>query len=178
MTNNKENIYSQGLSLVSIVFIIALIGSLIFSGITYLNKKKVLGEKMESANELTEKQNEIKSLEDQKLPTIVHAMELKKRMDSEIKWSEVIDNLNKIIPADIFFKSYEGTSNGQIFLSGESIEIKTIQELIDVFISKNYLKEVFVPNIAKGVNGNGQTNYTFNVQVNYEDVTATQNINK
>ena len=167
---NKERIYGQGLSLIAIVLIGILIITILFGAYLALHKNSLNKTKTEGETKLTEIQNEISKLEEQKLPILVHASELQKQNEQSIQWSKVVENLNKATPKDVFIKSYNGHKSGQIFIAAEAQTSKKISELIDILAVKDFLNEVFVPSITKGTNEKGAVEYSFNLELDYAKV--------
>lgn len=166
----QDAVYKEGLSLLTICLIFVLIASLAFAGYLYFQKSKIQKTYAEKQTELTTLNTQIESLNNQKISYIVNSNELKKRLVDEIRWSKVIENLNKITPKEVFYRSYSGNKSGEIFLSSISKDLPTITKLIDVLVSKDYLSKVFVPSISKGTSSSGTTQYTFSLKLNYANV--------
>ncbi|KKP38310.1 MAG: hypothetical protein UR28_C0018G0003 [Candidatus Peregrinibacteria bacterium GW2011_GWF2_33_10] len=165
----QDRIYGQGLSLITIGLIAVLILSVLFGGYVYFQKNKLTKDKIAHQESLTHIEDQIQAFQANKLTTLVTASQLKKQINNEIKWSKIIENINKITPEGIFFKSYAGLSSGQISLAGLGADINKISNLIDVFVAKNYLTDVFIPNITKGTDSDGRAVSNFSLQVNYEN---------
>ncbi len=172
---NKDRIYGQGLNLITILLIGIFILSILFGIYSYISKTRLISEKTGKENSVIAMKNQIKSMEEKSLPQLVSANELKKRLDSEIKWSEAIKKISSITPKEVFYRSYSANKSGNISLAALTSGVDKITTLIDTMTKTNYLSDVFIPTISKGTNSSGQTEYSFSLELNYDESTEIKN---
>lgn len=165
-----DRVYGQGLNMVATLMVVALIVSIIFGIYNVINKNSLIAQKANMEKSLADIQSEITDLEDKDLPQLVSSNELSKRMSGEIKWSKVVERIATITPETVFYRSYSASSNGQIVLAALAKNIEDLTQLIDSMTDKAYLSDVFVPTVTKGTSSDGQKQYSFSLQLDYDEI--------
>jgi len=112
--------------------------------------------------------------------TALNTLEVIKQ--SEIAWSNVIADIQKIIPLDLVdlkpmveFSTYSGQSNGMLTFNGHTIpssdiklQLNSISQTISTFNASPVFGEAFVPSISISVDENDQTMLSFVFNVSYK----------
>ncbi len=113
--------------------------------------------------------------------TQIAKMALDNLKKQEIRWSEVLANINGLVPKDasnrpkVRFLSYSGTADGKVNISAVTAAsamppFNDVAQIISTFSDNVYFKEVYVPSISKGTNDQGQTTLSFILNLRYEPV--------
>ncbi len=147
-------------------------------------QKSTLNEEQERLKgEIASLDNEIASLESQK----VEAAQLAQKWldvieEEEIRWSLVLSQIQSLIPYDassrndkIQFLSYSGSEGGHLSLNAQTRELRTepfddVAELIEVFNDSSFFFDSYVPSITRGETNEGKRVGSFIFITTYKDV--------
>lgn len=116
--------------------------------------------------------------------TAVAALEAIK--NTEIAWSTVIENVQKIIPLDLVdlqpmveFTTYNGQTGGVLTFNGHTrpssdvkLQLNAIAQTIATFNASPVFTDAFVPSISRSVDQNNQTILSFVFNVSYKKPSA------
>ncbi len=86
---------------------------------------------------------------------------------TEIVWSQVIKKLLDTTPAEVLFRSYSGSEQGDILISALSPSFEAAAKAIKLLGEANDFGGVFAPTITKGVDNGQQTTVSFSLRLKY-----------
>ncbi|MBD3270233.1 hypothetical protein GF376_01790 [Candidatus Peregrinibacteria bacterium] len=153
---------------------------IIYTIVISFQKGTIAEQQAETANTITALNNQIENFEGDRVLASDDAREaLNQIEETEIRWSEVIENINSLIPRDsngarkIKILSYNGSSEGRISISGvTNAEVEApfsdVSQVISIFNGNLYFQNVYIPSISKGIDENGRELLSFIMNLNYE----------
>lgn len=148
-----------------------------------LQKSTLVEEQNRLRGEIASLQEEISSLEGQKIEAAQLAQQwLNLLEEEEIRWSLVLSQVQSLIPFDastnrdkIQFMSYSGSDNGRITMNAQTRELRTepfpdVAELIEVFNDSSFFSDARVPSITRAETNEGGKVASFVFYATYHDL--------
>jgi hypothetical protein len=160
---------------------LALLLILIFTFVLSFQKGGIVKQQEDTTSKVADIQSQIKAFSGDKVVASENALDALKMIEKEeIRWSEVIEAINKLIPKDskgadkIKILSYNGSAGGKISLSAVTNPqaeppFGDVSELLSVFNSNLYFKDVFIPSISKGLNQEKKAQLSFMLNLYYQE---------
>lgn len=178
MTEGPKNrsllLVLAGLSVVIVIVLALYLG---------LQKSTLVEEQTRLRTEIASLQEEISSLEGQKIEAAQLAQQWISLLDEEeIRWSLVLSQVQSLIPFDattnkekIQFLSYSGSQDGRISMNAQTRELRVepfpdVAELIEVFNDSSFFSNARVPSITRGETNEGAKIASFVFYADYEDL--------
>lgn len=164
----------------NLVLLFLVVGMTLYGVFLAVQKGSVLANTTKLEQEIVVLQQEVNKYRDGKVEVSKNATEaLAKITAEEIRWSDVIAEVNKLIPSDasgrkqIDVLSYSGSGKGRIALNAvtqpSSVALfDNVAKLIATFNNSVFFKDVYVPSISKGQNENGTSSLSFVLNMDYE----------
>lgn len=179
-SDSQVNAKMQKSSPVNMLLLFLVIGIAIYG--TFLNFQKggVLTHTTDLEKETAAIQTEIETYRANKVEVSQNATEALAKIETdEIRWSEVIAEVNQLIPTDsngnnlVEILSYSGSGQGRIALNAVTQPMAVppfddVAKLIATFNNSVFFKDVYVPAISKGQNEDGSTTLSFVLNMDYE----------
>jgi len=147
-------------TLVVFVFVIGLLYTffLVFERVS-LNSSVASIE--ENKAELQDKMN---ALKDDKIAELYSAQELKTSIEEATTyWSQVLNNLNGLVPVGVFVSSYSASEDASIQVSGVADSFSAVADFISALSGSKDFESVFVPSVTSGVTSDGQDVVSFSL---------------
>jgi len=170
----------KGGSPLNLLLLFVVIGLTVYGTILNFQKTGVLTHTTDLETQAKDIQSQIDTLRSSKVEVSQNAQEaLKKIQTDEIRWSEVIDQVDKLVPKDssgkdkIQILSYSGSGNGHVSLNTVTQPtslpaFEDVANLISVFNNSVFFKNAYVPAISKGQNQDGSVTLSFVINMEYQ----------
>lgn len=165
---------------INLVLLFLLLGLGFYGLFLSFDKGNILNRTLELEKQTKDLQAQVDTIKDNKVEVSQNASEALKAIEAEeIRWSEVIDEVNKLLPQDaagnrsVKVLSYSGSGRGRIAVNmvtqPEALPpFSDVAQLISTFNNSVFFKDVYVPAISKGSNESGQTMLSFVLNMDYE----------
>ena len=162
------------------ILLIALIGTAAAGTFLYFDKGSVLARTNQLDQDITALKTQVANFKDQKVEVSRNAQDtLGKIKENEIRWSEVIGEVNKLLPADSGGKravnviSYSGSEMGRIALNMVTEpagvpSFDAVSGLISSFNNSVFFRDAYVPSISKGQTETGESTLSFVLNLTYQ----------
>jgi hypothetical protein len=171
---------SGGGGLLNVILMIVLIGLVIAGTFFSFDKGSIMNRTVELEKETANLKVQIDNIKGQKVEVSKNASEaLEKIKVAEIRWSEVIAEVNKLLPRDasgnrkVEVISYSGSDQGRVALNVVTQPagippFDLVSGLIATFNNSVFFKDVYVPSISKGQTESGESTLSFVLNLAYE----------
>lgn len=179
-TNNTEkHVQVKKVSVAVIVLIILIIGATVTGTLYFFQKSRVQAEiaGLDKAMAVTNQQ--IADFNGSNVQGSTNAAQALKQINSEaIVWSNVITEVNRLLPVDSAGKkrievlSYSGSGAGRVILNTVTAAsalppFDDVAQLISIFNNSVYFRNVYVPSISRGQTADGGTTLSFVLNMDY-----------
>ena len=182
-SENQESLVEQKLKkggpLNPLLFFL-LLGVLVFGGFLYYERGNVTARTSALEEENTQLQQQIDDIKGQKVEVSQNAIEALKGIEAdEVRWSEVIAEVNKLLPQDasgqrqVKVLSYSGSGQGKIALNmvtePEALPpFGDVAQLITTFNGSVFFRNAYVPAISRGSDAEGRATLSFVLNMEFE----------
>lgn len=179
-TESQVNEKMQKGSPVNLLLIFLVIGLAVYGTFLNFQKGSVLNHTTDLEKEIKTIQDEIDVYRANKVEVSQNATEALAKIEAEeIRWSEVISEVNQLLPASaggerlVEILSYSGSGQGRIALNAVTRPVavppfEDVAKLIATFNNSVFFKDVYVPSISKGQNEDGTSTLSFVLNMDYE----------
>lgn len=169
---------SGGVSTMLLLF--AVIGVAVLGTLFYFQKSQVLNNTTQLEKDAVTLQAQIDEVKSTKVEFSKNATDaLAKIQSEEIRWSEVIDQINQILPKDaagnrkVNVLSYSGSGTGRVAVNMVTVPASDpayadVAQLIATFNNSLYFRDVYVPSISRGSDEEGLTSLSFVLNMDFE----------
>lgn len=169
---------SGGFSTMLLLF--AVIGVAVLGTLFYFQKSQVLNNTTQLEKDAAALQTQIDEVKSTKVEFSKNATDaLSKITADEIRWSEVIDQINQLLPKDatgsrkVNVLSYSGSGTGRVAVNMVTVPAgdpaySDVAQLIATFNNSLYFRDVYVPSISRGSNEEGLTSLSFVLNMDFE----------
>jgi hypothetical protein len=165
---------------VNLILLFLVIGLTLYGVFLNFQKGGVLTNTSNLEKDVLALKAEVSTFKENKVEVSKNATDALVKIEAEeIRWSDVIAEVNQLIPSDASGKrqieilSYSGSGQGRIALNAvtqaSSIPLfDNVAKLIATFNNSVFFKDVYVPSISKGQNENGTSTLSFVLNMVYE----------
>ncbi|HCW32784.1 MAG: hypothetical protein UT55_C0068G0012 [Candidatus Peregrinibacteria bacterium GW2011_GWE2_39_6] len=145
------------------------------TGWTYFRNYQLNQAIAKTQNDIQVAQQHLANLQAQNLDVLIVAQQTMAQIDKEILWSKVISDLIKIMPIDIFYRSYSASANGTLSLSVLAPSYEAAADLIKLINNQPRFSNAFVASLTKGGSSVNSTDslISFGITFNVASSTAT-----
>lgn len=181
---------SGGGGLLNAILVIVLIGLVVFGTFLSFDKGNVMAQTNQLEKDIVDLNTQIGTYKDQKIEVSKNAQDtLDQIKQTEIQWSEVIAEVNKLLPTDasgqrtVQVISYSGSELGRIALNMVTQPagvppFDSVSALLSTFNNSVFFKDAYVPSISKGQTDTGESTLSFVLNLSYQKPeTGTANVN-
>lgn len=165
---------------INMILLFVLLGVIFYGGFLSFDKGNILNKTLELETQAKDLQVQIDTIKENKVEVSQNASGALKKIEAdEVRWSEVIAEVNKLLPQDALGKrninvlSYSGSGDGRIAVNlvtkPESLPpFNDVAQLIATFNNSVFFKDVYVPAISKGSSDSGDTMLSFVLNMDYQ----------
>lgn len=185
----NEKVQGGG-GLLNVILAIVLVGLVVLGAFLFFDKGNVLNKTNQLDKDIVDLNAQIATYKDQKVEVSRNAQEtLDKIKENEIRWSEVIADVNTLMPADasgqrkVQVISYSGSEQGRIALNMVTEPagvppFDSVSALLSTFNNSVFFKNAYVPSISKGQTETGESTLSFVLNLSYQKPeTGTADVN-
>ena len=182
-TKNDLQVYKESsylLPMIGGVLIVGLLSYGAFQFYTLNTLKTELDVVSTENNELTMK---IDTLIKADVLYAINAQDKIEESEDSIRWSNVVRKVRDLVPKDkdnnyiVSFYNYSGNEKGDLRLVGMANSKDSIVRVMNVFNDSSYFDKVFIFNISKAENSEGDELFNFNMEMKFlgSDLVNNQN---
>lgn len=117
---------------------------------------------------LKSSQDQLDELKAEHLDSLVVAQETVKEVEASIVWSQVVQQLLKTTPVNIFYRSYSASNDGKMSVSVVTDSYTSAANLISVLNQSKVFSNAFVASLARGSSDAGSSVVTFGITFNID----------
>lgn len=162
------------------LLVFLLIGLSIYGAFLFFERGNIATRTTALEEENKQIEEQINAIKGQKVEVSQNAIAaLKKIEEDEVRWSEVIAEVNKLLPQDaagqrqVKVLSYSGSGQGKIALNmvteAEALPpFNDVAQLIATFNGSVFFRDAYVPAISRGSDAEGRTTLSFVLNMEYE----------
>jgi hypothetical protein len=170
----------SGGEMLNVILLIVLIGLAVFGTFLFFDKGNVMAHTNQLEKDIADLNTQIATFKDQKVEVSKNAQDtLGTISQNEIRWSEVISEVNKLLPTDasgqrtVQVISYSGSELGRIALNMVTQPaglppFDSVSALIATFNNSVFFKDAYVPSISKGQTDTGESTLSFVLNLSYQ----------
>ncbi len=166
--------------LLFVLSVVALVGLILWALYLSLTKAAIINDQKQLTADIASIQKKVNLLKEQNVEATQMAREWIFSLEKdEIRWSDVINSLQKLVPLDvkdqkpkIQFLSYSGNRGGKLTLSAQTLEgsadpFADVAELLRVFNASSFFRDAYVPSLTRGLSQAGNVILSFTFEVTY-----------
>ncbi len=173
---NKKLVGSGPLNYILLFLVLGLV---LYGVFLSFDKGRILASTTEMEQQTRDIQTQIDTIKSNKVEISQNASDAIKKIETEeIRWSEVISEIDKLIPQDstgnptVTVLSYSGTGLGKISLNMVSLPaalppFEEVARILSTFNNSIFFKDAYVPSIAKSTTDNGEITLSFILSTDY-----------
>jgi len=162
------------------ILLFLLIGTILYGVFLSFDKGQVLASTADLEKQTKDIQTQIDTIKANKVEVSQNAVDALKTIESgETRWSEVITEVQKLLPLDaqgqpqLNVVSYAGSADGKITLNmvtrpSAQPPFSDVARIIAIFNSSVFFTEAYVPSIAKSSDESGQVTLSFLLNTSYQ----------
>lgn len=164
----------------TMLLLFLVLGIAVLGTLFYFQKGQVLNNTTQLEKDAVALQSQIDEVKSTKVEFSKNATDaLAKIQAEEIRWSEVIEQINQLLPKDangarkVNVLSYSGSGTGRVAVnvvtvpSGEPA-YGDVAQMIATFNNSLYFRDVYVPSISRGSDEEGLTSLSFVLNMDFE----------
>lgn len=179
-TDSQVNQKTGKGGMLNYVLFFLVIGLVLYGVFLSFDKGRILSNTTDLEKQTRDIQAQIDTIKSNKVEVSQNASEALAKIESdEIRWSEVISEVEKLLPQDSSGKrkveilSYSGTGQGKIVLSmvtqpAALPPYDAVAGIIATFNNSVFFKDAYVPSIAKGTDETGFVSLSFMLNTDYK----------
>jgi hypothetical protein len=164
----------------NLLLIFLIIGLVVYGGFLSFDKGRVLEQTSALEAETLDIQSQIDTIRGDKVEVSQNASDALKQIEQgEVRWSEVISEVDKLIPQNasgdklVSVLSYSGSGQGRIALNMVTLPealppFDDVAQLIKTFNSNVFFRDAYVPSISKSSNEGGGITLSFVLNMEYD----------
>lgn len=164
----------------TMLLLFAVLGVAVLGTLFYFQKSQVLSNTNQLEKDAVTLQAQIDEVKSTKVEFSKNATDaLTKISSEEIRWSEVIDQINQLLPKDatgsrkVNVLSYSGSGPGRVAVNMVTVPAgepayADVAQLIATFNNSLYFRDVYVPSISRGSDLEGLTSLSFVLNMDFE----------
>jgi Tfp pilus assembly protein PilN len=112
---------------------------------------------------LESNQKQLDELKAENLDTLVVAQQTSTEVENSIRWSQVVQQLLKVTPVNVFYRSYSASTDGKMTVSVITDSYSSAANLIAVLNKSTVFSNAFVASMARGSSDGGSQVVTFGI---------------
>ena len=119
--------------------------------------------------QLNQVETQLEQLRAEKLDAVIAAQAVNDHVQaSSLKWSGVVTKLLSVTPLDVFYNSYNASSEGKMTVNALTDTYESAAQLISVLDKESLFSDVFVGSLTKGSSDSGSDVVSFGVAFNVQ----------
>jgi hypothetical protein len=162
------------------VLFFLLIGVTLYGVFLSFDKGRIMANTLDLESQTRDLQTQVDTIKGNKIEVSQNASEALKKIEAEeLRWSEIITEVQKLIPQDTLGQrqvqvlSYSGSSDGKVTLNMVTMPASLppfadVSRIISIFNNSVFFREAYVPSIAKGTDESGLTTLSFMLNTSYQ----------
>jgi hypothetical protein len=162
------------------VLFFLVLGMVLYGVFLSFDKGRILANTTDLEKQTRDLQAQIDTIKSNKVEVSKNASDALTAIETdEIRWSEVISEVEKLLPLDssgrrdVEIMSYSGSGQGKITLSMVTQPVALppydkVARIISAFNSSVFFKDAYVPSISKGTDETGAVSLSFMLNTDYQ----------
>lgn len=157
---------AQSSRLLPTIIVFVLVIGILYTSFLFFKGRSLKSELARIGDEKIETQNTIDDLKEDQIEEFLVAQDLTEKIEAtSTKWSQVIKRLNDLAPVAVFYRTYAGSDDGTIEISGLAENYASVSDTIKALEDSGLFDEVFAPSVNLGRSSDGREIITFTLQV-------------
>lgn len=157
---------TQSSRLLPTIIVFVLVIGILYTSFLFFKGRSLKSELARIEDEQIETQNAIDDLKEDQIEEFLIAQELQEKIvASSIKWSQLIKRLNDLAPVAVFYRTYAGSDDGTVEISGLAENYVSVSDTIKALENSGNFDQVFVPSVSLGKTSDGREIVSFTLQV-------------
>ncbi len=179
-TSKTEQKMQKSNSVGTMLLLFLVLGITVLGTLFYFQKDQVLNNTTQLEKDAVALQTQIDEVKSTKVEFSKNATDALTKIEAdEIRWSEVIDQINQLLPKDatgtrkVNVLSYSGSGTGRVAVNMVTVPASDpaysdVAQLISTFNNSLYFRDVYVPSISRGRDEEGLTSLSFVLNMDFE----------
>ncbi len=156
----------QSSRLLPTVIVFILVIGILYTSFLFFKGRSLKSELARIEDEQVETQSAIDDLKNDQIEEFLVAQELQEKIEaSSVKWSQLIKRLNDLAPVAVFYRSYSGSDDGTVEISGLAENYASVSDAIKALQDSGNFDGIFVPSVNLGKASDGREIVSFTLQV-------------